>query len=256
MHPVRPGPIRCVFALPHFGQGCPLFRSRARWSRSPTMRTGGGLRGNLFGALATCRQRHWNGLAARGGSAPRRGREIFRQIKAPRPQNTGSIPGVRQRRGGGKDPLASRYDFRHGPLGAALLQVLGQGFVKHGLLASRPSAGDSRPAVSLDADGAYRCLFWCRTGPPQPRGEVGRGSRWPAARSARVGPPGASQGIGSSARGSVKDRLDARGPILKSFADAVAGDLARTLGLEPARGLLEVGADAEEPGGLERCRRP
>ena len=43
----------------------------------------------------------------------------FRQIKAPRPQNTGSIPGVRQRRGGGKDPLSSRYDFRHGLLAEA-----------------------------------------------------------------------------------------------------------------------------------------
>ena len=55
-------------------------------------------------------------LAARGGSAPRREREIFRQIKAPGPRNTGSILGIRQRRAGGKDPLSSWYDFRHGLL--------------------------------------------------------------------------------------------------------------------------------------------
>ena len=57
------------------------------------------------------------GLAARGGSAPRREREILRQIKAPGPRNTGSISGFWQRRAGGKDPLSSRYDFRHGLLG-------------------------------------------------------------------------------------------------------------------------------------------
>ncbi len=56
-------------------------------------------------------------LAVRGGSAPCREREIFRQIKAPGPRNTGSISGVRQRRAGGKDPLSSWYDFRHGLLG-------------------------------------------------------------------------------------------------------------------------------------------
>ena len=78
-------------------------------------------------------------LAARGGSAPRREREIFRQIKAPGRRNTGSISGfrhaepeasraaagdlqgplLRQRRAGGKEPLWSRYDFRHGLLGQA-----------------------------------------------------------------------------------------------------------------------------------------
>ncbi len=59
-------------------------------------------------------------LAARGGSAPRREREIFRQIKAPGSRNTGSISGVRQRRAGGKEPLSSWYDFRHGLLASAL----------------------------------------------------------------------------------------------------------------------------------------
>ena len=46
-----------------------------------------------------------------------RGREIFRQIKAPGRRNTGSISGFRQRRTGGKDPASTRYDFRHGLLG-------------------------------------------------------------------------------------------------------------------------------------------
>ena len=50
-----------------------------------------------------------------------------------------------------------------------------------------------------------------------------------------------------------QDCLDERGPILQSFADAAAADLARAaLGLETARGLLENGADAEQPGGFKR----
>ena len=77
---------------------------------SPGWRAGLWLAG--LGVLATL----W-ALAARGGSAPRREREMFRQIKAPGPRNTGSIAGFRQRRAGGKEPLSSRSDFRHGLLG-------------------------------------------------------------------------------------------------------------------------------------------
>ena len=56
-----------------------------------------------------------------------------------------------------------------------------------------------------------------------------------------------------STGGLRQDRLDARGPILESFADAAAADLARAaLGLDTARGLLENGADADQSGGFKR----
>ena len=99
----------------------------------------------------------------------------------------------------------------------------------------RPSAGGSRPAVSLESLPALDTLpapsLHDVVLKPRPGGELG--------------------GSGSSASGNRlvvaglgQDDLELRGPLVECFA----GQLARTLGLEPVRGPLEGGPDLDEPG--------